>query len=53
MADSSAIIIQIRHQYSLSRAAVPVIVRNVRGHGRMRQEHIVNNYCNALTYVTG
>lgn len=47
MADSPAIIIQIRHQYSLSRAAAPVIVCDVRGHGRMRQVHIINNYYDA------
>jgi len=40
MADSSAIIIQIRYQYSLFCAAAPVIVRDVRGHGRMHGRYI-------------
>lgn len=52
MADSSAIIIQIRHQYSLSRAAAPVIIRDVRRHGRMRQVLIINNYYDAPAFLT-
>lgn len=53
MADSSVIIIQIRHQYSLFRAAAPVIIRDVRRHGRMRQVLIINYYYDALAFLTG